>query len=68
MRELVIREQRHPDHFGNTPLSYGVFMVTDEVVEDLEYWQGEDCADYFLCYAWSLESAQRAIAELSTYL
>lgn len=59
---LVIREQRHPTLTGETPLTFGVFLETSEPIEGLEHWQ--DCKEVFVCYSWTPEGAQRAIAEL----
>lgn len=61
---LVIREQRYPTAFGDAPLSYAVYLETEETHDDLEYWQDVETRGIFICYAWSRESAERAIAEL----
>lgn len=63
MRQLVIKQQRYPPIDG--PVSYGVFMETDEVFEGLEYWQDDVDAPVFVCYGWTERMAEWAVRELS---
>lgn len=61
---FVIQEQRYPSASGETPLSYAVYLETNETHDDLEYWQDPETRGIFLCYAWTMCGAERAIAEL----
>lgn len=59
--QLVIKPQHYPEGVG--PLSYGVFLETEEVIDGLDHWQ--DCESVFVCYSWTSEGAARAVRELS---
>lgn len=63
---LVIRPQRYPTVNGETPLSYGIFLETNDVIEGLSHWQ--DCDEVFVAYSWTRHGAERAISELERLL
>lgn len=58
---LIIKPQRYEVN-GHAPLTYGIFLQTDESFQGIECWQ--DCSDVFVAYSRTLEGAERAIREI----
>jgi hypothetical protein len=65
---LSIQQQHFPDHRGHRPLSYAVYLSTDEQVDGIDHWQSKETARYFVCYAFNHQNAQWAVGELRRYL
>jgi hypothetical protein len=58
--KLIVRPQQYQVGNNPAPLTYGVFLKTDEQFDGIEHWQTEG-DDVFVCYSRSPEGASRAI-------